>query len=118
MYGLRQDRARQSNASGGQGAERQSWARAGSRQGQNRLEQSPGIARAQPRVIFGVIDQQGRDRVRVMEVAGQDQGGPRTGRARTGLFCPGKEWPKRGQKNMDRPKSGKTRTGSGQEQAG
>ena len=44
--------------------------------------------------------------VRVIEASDQDQSDPRRGRARAGqgtskadLLCPGKEWPKQGQKN-------------------
>ena len=47
-----------------------------------------------------------------MEVSGQKQDSPRTGRSRTGLLCPGNDWPKQGQKNRDRSKPGKRRTGS------
>ena len=47
-------------------AERQSWARATSEQGQDRLEQSQRLARAQFKLIFGVIDENGRGIVRVI----------------------------------------------------
>ena len=81
------------------------------------LEQSQGVTRAQFRLIFGVRDEQSRDRVRVMKASEQGQGSPRTGRARTDLLCTGKEWPKKGQKNRNRSKPGKSRTGSRQHQA-
>ena len=65
--------------------ERQRWARAAPRQGQHRLERSQGIARAQFRPIFRVGDEQGRGRVRVMEVPGQDQ--EAQGQAEPGQLC-------------------------------
>ena len=90
------------------------WIR--SKTGSGQAEQSQGVAHAQFRLIFGIRDEQGRGKMRVMKVSWQDQGSPRTDRAGTGLRCLGKEWSK-GQKNQDRSKSGKSRTGSGQQQA-
>ena len=70
------------------------------------------MAQTQFRLISGVRDEQVRGRVRVMELSKQVQGSTRTGKAKTGLLCTGKEWPKQGQNNRDRSKPGKSRTGS------
>ena len=48
-------------------------------------ERSQGIARAQFRPIFRVGDEQGRGRVRAMEVLGQDQ--EAQGQAEPGQLC-------------------------------
>ena len=71
-------------------AERQSWARQ-YQDGRDGQEQRECIAQAQFRLISGIRDEQDRGRKSwKCEVRTRN---PRTGRPRTGLLCPGKEWP-------------------------